>query len=58
VSGEHQKPGCYEVLASLTYGSKPPTGDGSGAFCSDVIAALSYLTEVIDQGLELGPSGG
>jgi hypothetical protein len=48
----------YEVLASLTYASKPLTGDGSGALYSDVVAALSYLTEVIDQGLQFWPFGG
>ena len=47
VSGEHQQARRYEVLASLTYCSEPPTGDGSGALYSDVVAALRDLTEVI-----------
>jgi hypothetical protein len=33
---------------------EPPTRDGSGALYSDVVAALSHLAEMINQGLESG----
>jgi hypothetical protein len=38
---EHQQPGRDEVFASPGTASEPATGDDSGAFCSDVVAALS-----------------
>jgi hypothetical protein len=38
--------------------AKPATGDGPGAFCSDVVAALSHLTQVINQRLQSEPCGG
>ena len=46
--GEHQQPGCYEFLTSPHAASEPGPGDGTGAFCSDVVAALSHLTKMIN----------
>jgi hypothetical protein len=58
MAGEHQQPGRYHVLTSPHRAREPGTGDDPGAFSSDVVAALRYLTEVIDQRLQFGPSGG
>jgi hypothetical protein len=43
MAGEHQQTRGYEFLTSAGGVGEPGTGDGSGAFCSDVVAALSYL---------------
>jgi hypothetical protein len=45
---EHQQPGCYEFLTSPHAASEPATGDGAGAFCSDVVTALSHLTQMLN----------
>jgi hypothetical protein len=58
VSGEHQQACCYEVFASPCGAGEPATGDHSGAFGADVVAALRHPAEVIDQRFEFGPSGG
>jgi hypothetical protein len=47
-TGEHQQPCGYEFLTSPHAASEPGTGDGAGAFCSDVVAALRHLTKMID----------
>jgi hypothetical protein len=39
------------------YSGEPPAGDSSGAFGTDVVATLSHLPEVINQGLQFGPFG-
>jgi hypothetical protein len=56
--GEHQKPCRDEVLASPGGTSEPAAGDGSGAFCADIVAALRSLPQVINQRLQFWPSGG
>jgi hypothetical protein len=58
VAGEHQQARRDEVFASPCGIGEPATGDGSGAFCSGVVAALRCGAEVINQGLQFGPSGG
>ena len=55
---EHQQSRCDEFLASLTDTGEPSTGDDSGALDANIVAALSHLAEVINQGLEFGPLGG
>jgi hypothetical protein len=47
-TGEHQQPGGYEFLTSPHAASEPGTGDGAGAFCSDVVTTLSHLTKMIN----------
>jgi hypothetical protein len=43
----------------LPGGAREPTaGKDASAFDADVVAALSHLTQVIDQRLEFGPLGG
>ena len=39
------------------YSGEPPAGDNPGAFGTDVVATLSHLPEVINQGLQFGPFG-
>jgi hypothetical protein len=56
--GEHQQPGRYEFLTSPHAASEPGPGDDSGAFCSDVVATLSHLTQMINERLQFGPSRG
>jgi hypothetical protein len=58
VPGEHQQAGCYQFLTSPRGAREPGTGDGSGAFSADVVAALRHLGEVVDQRLQFGPFGG
>jgi hypothetical protein len=38
----------YEFLTSPHAASEPGPGDGAGAFCSDVVAALSHLAQMLD----------
>jgi hypothetical protein len=45
---EHQQTRGYEILAAPCGTCKPAAGDDPGAFGADVVAALRYLTEVID----------
>jgi hypothetical protein len=46
--GEHQQAHCDEFLASSCGIGEPATGDDTGTFCSDVVAALSHLAEMIN----------
>ena len=46
--GQHQQPGRYQFLTSPHAASEPGTGDGTGAFCSDVVTTLSHLTQMIN----------
>ena len=46
--GKHQKPGRCQVFAAACTASEPGTGDGPGALCADIVAALRGLSEVID----------
>jgi hypothetical protein len=48
--GENQEPRRDEFLASPPYTGEPPAGDNPGALCADIVAALSYLAEVIIKG--------
>jgi hypothetical protein len=57
-SGQHQQTRRYQILTSPGGAREPGTGDGSGAFDADVVAAMRYLAEMINQGLEFGPFGG
>jgi hypothetical protein len=45
--GEHQQAGRDEIFAAPRAASESATGDGSGAFDADVIAALRHLAEAI-----------
>jgi hypothetical protein len=56
--GQHQQSGRDEVFASPGATREPTTGKDAGAFDADVVAALSHLTQVIDQRLQFGPLGG
>jgi hypothetical protein len=47
-TGEHQQPGCYQFLTAPHAASEPGPGDGTGAFCSDVVTTLSHLTQMIN----------
>jgi hypothetical protein len=47
-TGEHQQPGGYEFLTSPHAASEPGSGEGAGAFCSDVVTTLSHLTKMIN----------
>jgi len=58
MTGEHQKARCYKFFAAPGRAGEPGARDGSGALGPDVVAALSHLTEMIDQRFEFGPSGG
>jgi hypothetical protein len=58
MAGEHQQARRYQFLAAPGSVCEAATGDDPGAFGSDVVAPLRYLAEVIDQGLQFGPSGG
>jgi hypothetical protein len=55
---EHQQAGRYEFLAAPGGAREPGTGKDAGALGSDVVAALRYLAEMINQGLQFGASGG
>jgi hypothetical protein len=48
MSSQHQQPCGYEFLTSPHAAGEPGPGNGTGAFCSDVVAALSHLTKMID----------
>jgi hypothetical protein len=52
--GEHQQSGRNEVLPPPGGAREPGTGDDSGALYADIVAALRYLTKVINQRLEFG----
>ena len=58
MTGEHQQTRRYQVFASPRGAREPGTGKDSRALDADVVAAPSHLTQVIDQRLEFGPSGG
>ena len=47
-----------EFLASPDGAGEPGPGDGSGALCSDVVAAVRHLPGVMDEGLQFGPRRG
>jgi hypothetical protein len=56
--GQHQQSRSDEVFASPCAAREPTTGKDASAFDADVVAALSNLTQVIDQRLKFGPLGG
>jgi hypothetical protein len=58
MTGEHEQTCCYEFFAAPVLAGAPCAGDGSGALCPDVVAALRHLLEMINQRLQSGPSGG
>jgi hypothetical protein len=45
-----------EAFASPCGAGEPGPGDHPGAFCFDVVAALSHLTQMINQRLQFWPS--
>ena len=49
-----QQPCCDEFLTSPHAAREPGPGDGSGDLGADVVASLSHVAEMIDQGLEFG----
>jgi hypothetical protein len=53
-NGSAAVPGSDKVLASLTDAGEPGTGEDSGAFDADVVAALRHLAEMINQRLQFG----
>jgi hypothetical protein len=55
MAGEHRQPSPYQFLTSPYGAREPGTGDDPGAFGADVVAALRYLAEVINEGLQFGP---
>ena len=54
MAGQHQQARRNEFLASPCGACEPATRDRPGAFRTKVVAALSDLSEVINQGLEFG----
>ena len=46
--GEHHESRCDHLVTLPDTSGEPGSGDGSGAFGSDVIAALSYFAKVVD----------
>jgi hypothetical protein len=46
--GQHQQPGRYQFLTSPHVAREPATGDGTGAFCSDVVTTLSHLAQMLN----------
>jgi hypothetical protein len=55
-SGQHQQPRGDEILTSPATSGEPATGDHPGDLGADVITALHYLAEMINQRLQFGPS--
>jgi hypothetical protein len=58
VPGKHQQPGRYQFRALLTETGEPSTGDRPGALSADIVATPRHLTEMINQRLQFGASGG
>jgi hypothetical protein len=56
--GEHQQACGDEFLTSPHGAREPGPGDDSGAFGAEVVAALRYLAEMINQRLQFRSSRG
>jgi hypothetical protein len=53
---EQERPGRYQVLASSAGTGEPATSNHAGDLDAEVIAALHYLAEMINQRLQFWPS--
>jgi len=57
MTAEHEKPGGDQILTPPDRTGEPGSSDDAGAFCSDIIAALSLLSEMINEGSKFRPLG-
>jgi hypothetical protein len=55
MAGEHEKSSRNQVLPSPGRTGEPGTGNDASALGPDVVAALSLLSEMINEGSKLWP---
>ena len=57
IAREHEKSSSDQVLTSPSRTGKPGTGNDASTLRTDVVAALSLLGEMINEGSKLRPRG-